>query len=646
MCQLVLVMQTMCRNIWPKGLEMFKYFLILGASLSLILSSYSQKTITYDQPSKYQKDKCPETIFWGEREKEMYGSSVAIWYDLMIVGAYGDQSAGINSGAVYVYTNFNGNWESILILYPFDGRSNDQYGYSVSLDYHTIVIGANEADVHGEDSGAAYLYQRKYVENEHHEIEYVMKLVPEDGSTQDYFGSSVAVFGNVTLVGAWGCDAVGTLSGCAYVWTYFYRDKNKGEWIYTQKLSPSDGGGYQRFGTSVATHRDFIAIGAPGTQDSNGHEVGAVYVYQYGYDDSHRTGFSWKILSKLFPSDGQHYDLFGHSIALWEKILFIGSPQNSILPSSENSYKTISQTGAVYFYFYSQFNKKWEFVEKIKPKQKIENGHFGYSVAVYDDTAVVGSYNQEAKGAVAIYQQKVNTKTTQPQKWELKAIRHPKNKIPAGDYYGYTVSIYNSYLAVGSHGATRKSSKSRSELLSSGAVYLYFGQYHAFYNEPTTLAILELGATGLILMCLGVIGVILIYLEFRGKLDLKVEGTEYELTDLESSHRSTTGIAKYALSYFKPKESSTCTAAGPITRNPARLSPFLLPPSPHSRLRVIDSMDSSSSSLAISSHSVETLHPPNTSSTFMYGPSQQALDESIRMGIVRNKKKESSGDRQ
>lgn len=615
---------------------MSRFLLIVGTSLCLLTSGFSQQTVEYEKTSKFQKGKCPQTVLWGEREKEMYGSSVAIWYDMMIVGAYGDESAGINSGAVYVYSNFNENWESILTLYPFDGRRNDQYGYSVSLDYDTIVIGANQADAKGEDSGAAYLYRRKYFEDEHHEIEFVMKLIPEEISTQDYFGSSVAVYGNVTLVGAWGCDAAGTLSGCAYVWTYFYR-KGKGEWMYTQQLLPSDGAGYQRFGISVASYRDFIAIGAPGTENSNGYEVGAVYIYQYGYDDTQRTGFSWKEISKLFPSDGLHYDLFGHSIALWEKTLLVGSPQNSVLSSSsDNSYKTLSQTGAVYSYFYS-LNKKWEFVEKIIPKKLVQNGHFGYSVDVYDDTAVVGSYNQEAKGTVAIYREKVNPNTLQHQKWELKAIRHPKREIP-GDYYGYTVSIYNSYLAVGSHGASRKSSNLGS---SSGAVYLYFGQYHALSTEPSTLAILELGVTGIVLICLGSIAAVLIFLEFRGKIDFKLEGTEYQLTDLESSHQSASGIAKYALSYFVPKESSTSAAAGPITRNPAQLSPFLLPPSPNSRLRVIDSMDSSSSSLAISSHSVDTLHPPNASPSFMYGPNQQALDESIRMGIVRNK--ESSG---
>jgi hypothetical protein len=627
---------------------MHKFFLILGISLSLIFSSYSQQTIEYDQPSNFKKNKCPESIIWGERENEMYGSSVAIWYDLMIIGAYGDQSGGINSGAVYVYSNYNENWESISVLFPSDGRQNDQFGYSVSLDYHTIVIGANEADVFGEDSGAAYLYRRNYVGNEHFEIEYVMKLLPEKGNAQDYFGSSVAVYENVTIVGASGCDVVGTLSGCAYVWTYYFGNHIEGEWIYTQQLAPSDSNsGYQRFGTSVATYRDFIVVGAPGTTDRNGHDVGAVFVYQHSYDDSHYTGFSWKEISILFPSDGMHYDLFGQSVALWEKTLLVGSPQSSILPSSSSSgsQKTYSQTGSVYSYDYT-LNKKWEYNEKIIPKQKIENGHFGFSVAVYDDTAAVGSYYQEATGrggAVAIYREKVNPNTLHHQAWELNAIRHSKNEMP-GDYFGYSVSIYNSYLAVGSHGASSKTFSSSSTLSSSGAVYLYFGQYHALSGDPSTMEILELGGTGIFLISLGTIAVVFICLEFRGKIDLRTEGTEYELTDLESSHLSpnrSSGIAEYALSYFKkPKESTTSAAFGPFARNPAQLSPFLLPPSPFSRLRVIDSMDSSSSSLAISSHSVETLHPPNpfasSSSTSLYGPSQQALDESIRMGAIRS----------
>lgn len=577
----------------------------------------------------FKKNYCPEYIIWGERNNEMYGSSVAIWNNMIIVGAYGDESRGSNTGAAYVYykSDIHHDWEQINVLHPNDGKSDDQYGYSVSLDYHTIVVGANKADIYGEDSGAAYLYNRKQHKGDQ-EIQYVMKLLPENGSAQDYFGTSVTVYGNITVVGAWGCDAAGTLSGCAYVWTKYFGDKREGEWLYTQQLFPTDGDGYQRFGTSVATYKNFVAIGAPGWMDSNGHEIGAVYLYRYGYDDSQYIGFSWQQIMRLVPSDGLHYDLYGYSVALWDNTLLIGSPQHA----SVGSGNSISQAGAVYSYAYT-LNKKWEFMEKIEAKDPVENGHFGFSLDVYGDMAAIGSYNQEGKGSVSIYLETVDSNTLQHEKWEYHTLRHPKSEIP-GDYYGYTVSIYGPYLAVGAYGASlsweNPYASPDKEIYSSGGIYLYYGYSDTHSDTPTRSYLLELGGLDIALIAVGSIAIVLIYLEFRGKLEIKIEGTEYQLTDLESSHRS---MAEYALSYFKPKEEST-NRLSPITNDPVQLSPFLPKPSPKTKTRVIDSLDSSSNSLAsISSHSVDTIHPPNTST---YGPSQQDLDESIRLGVKRN----------
>jgi hypothetical protein len=635
--------------------DVFKKLLVMWrcSFVGLLLSAatpslLSQETVSYDKPSDFRKRKCPEHIMWGERENEMYGSSVAIWYDLMLVGAYGDKSKEVNSGAVYVYWKFDDHhedWQRISVLHPDDGESNDQYGYAVSLDYHTIVIGANKADGVGEDSGAAYLYQRKYKKDRHSEIEFIAKLLPEDGtgSAQDYFGSAVAVYGNITVIGAWGSASAGTLGGCAYIWTKYFGDEKEGEWIYTQQILPTDTMGYQRFGTSVATYQNFVAIGAPGALDSLGHEVGAVYLYQYRYDDSQYIGFSWQLFIKLTPSDGLHYDLFGHSVSLWKNTLLVGSPQSSHFPSSDSN-QLLSQSGAVYSYAYTM-NKKWELIDKILPQNMAENGHFGYSVAIYEGTAAIGSYNQQGKGSVAMYREVVrdNGGTLLHQEWKLNAIRHPKHEIP-GDYYGSTVAVYNAYLAVGASGASlaweEPSADPQKQVYSSGGVYLYFGQYEPPPSDhPSGASIIALTVSSLALISVGLVAVVVIYLEFRGKLDLRIEGTEYQLTDLESSHRSMAGMAEYALSYFKTKEESITSGGqsiGPVTRDPAQLSPFLPSPAPQSRARVIDTIDSSSSSMAsISRHSVETVHPSPTSST--YGPSQRALDESIRMGVTRNK---------
>ena len=603
--------------------------------------SFIQATSTDDntKESNFKKGYSYDKTIWGERENEMFGNNIAIWSDLLVIGALGDQSTGINCGASYIYGKIEAHhegeeeWELVATLHPEDGK----YGIAVALDYHTIVIGAHKHDQNGQDSGAAYLYNRASKIDKHSNIEKIMKLTAYDGSGQDYFGSAVAVNQNVTVIGAWGCDKVGTLGGCVYIWTKYYGNNQHGEWVYTQQVTANDGDGYERFGTSVAAYSGYIAIGAPGAIDKYGHEVGAVYIFIYTYDDSHYLGKSWKQSARIFPSDGLHYDQFGQSLSLWDKTLIVGSPHHSDLES--DSPEPVPETGAVYTFSFTS-SKKWELVSKILPENMIEYGHFGSSLDIYDDMMVIGAYNNLGKGSASIYR-KVYDENNIFVSWKFHTSRQPENEIP-GDLYGSTVSIYNAYIAVGANGASLAWEDPHvppeKQVYQSGGVYIYFGQYEPPAEEikvekkveSPVLQIVGLTFGSVVLIGIGVTAFVFIFLEFNGKLE-KFEGTEYQLTDLESSHRSLVQMKDYALSYFKstPHEQSKSTSDGPVTLNPLSLSPFLDPPSSQSRNRVIDSMDSSSNSMAsISSHSVET--------TNQYGPSQKALDESIRLGISRN----------
>eukprot|EP00604_Paraphysomonas_vestita_P001267 CAMPEP_0174824292 /NCGR_PEP_ID=MMETSP1107-20130205/32743_1 /TAXON_ID=36770 /ORGANISM="Paraphysomonas vestita, Strain GFlagA" /LENGTH=272 /DNA_ID=CAMNT_0016050865 /DNA_START=932 /DNA_END=1750 /DNA_ORIENTATION=- len=265
----------------------------------------------------------------------------------------------------------------------------------------------------------------------------------------------------------------------------------------------------------------------------------------------------------------------------------------------------------------------------------IEYGHFGASVDLYNDMMIVGAYNDVGKGSVSIYRKIVDDNDNNNiLKWKFHTSRHPKSEIP-GDLYGSTVSIYDAYIAVGANGASLAwedpYAPPEKQVYQSGGVYIYFGQYNPEDSgEPSMLQIIGLGLVSMILIGVGITAIVFIYLELTGKLE-KFEGTEYQLTDLESSHRSLVQMKDYALSYFqsKPVEQSKGVSNSPTTFNPVSLSPFLDPPSSISRNRVIDSMDSSSNSMAsFSSHSVETMN--------QYGPSQRALDESIRLGKTRN----------
>ena len=87
-----------------------------------------------------------------------FGFSLAVDGDTMVVGAHGDDDNGSASGAAYVLTRQSGTWSQVARLTAFDGEADDQFGYALSVDGDTLVVGAPYDDENGSESGSAYVY--------------------------------------------------------------------------------------------------------------------------------------------------------------------------------------------------------------------------------------------------------------------------------------------------------------------------------------------------------------------------------------------------------------------------------------------------------------------------------------------------------
>ncbi|MCK4658556.1 MAG: hypothetical protein KAV82_03455 [Phycisphaerae bacterium] len=97
-------------------------------------------------------------------------------------------------------------------LLASDGAEDDRFGRSVSISGDTAVIGAPAT--YGYASGSAYVFRfngLNWVEE--------AKLLASDGVAGDYFGRSVSVSGDTTVIGAWADDDNGDDSGSAYVFS-------------------------------------------------------------------------------------------------------------------------------------------------------------------------------------------------------------------------------------------------------------------------------------------------------------------------------------------------------------------------------------------------------------------------------------------
>jgi hypothetical protein len=204
--------------------------------------------------------------------RNYFGKSVSINGDRAIVGAAWENTGGTYAGAVYIFErDSSGLWTEVTKLQAHDKDARDEFGISVSSDGDLIIIGAWEEDTGGQNAGAAYIFERassgEWIE--------VTKLQASDKDTRDYFGGSVSISGDRIIVGAAFEDTGGDKAGAAYI---FERDSN-GVWNEVTKLQASDKDTRDYFGNSVSISGNKAIVGAP-EEDTGGVNAGAAYIFE------------------------------------------------------------------------------------------------------------------------------------------------------------------------------------------------------------------------------------------------------------------------------------------------------------------------------------------------------------------------------
>lgn len=141
--------------------------------------------------------------------EDFFGWSVAVNSSTALVGAIGDDHAGPNTGAVYVFDVASGNQTAKLTAN--DASSFDRFGTAVAISGNTAIVTARTGSAGGDFAGAAYLFDLTTGDQ-------IAKLVPGEATPLDRFGWSVAADGHIAVIGAiLGASPDGTRSGTAYV---------------------------------------------------------------------------------------------------------------------------------------------------------------------------------------------------------------------------------------------------------------------------------------------------------------------------------------------------------------------------------------------------------------------------------------------
>jgi len=124
---------------------------------------------------------------------------VALDEHTVALGAHRTDLNGADSGAVLIYQRSSaGNWQHAARLTAEDSAANDLFGLSIALDGDQLLVGAANDDDYGSASGAAYLFSRDL----NGSWQQVDKFSAFDGVAADRFGQSVALDRGLGLISA------------------------------------------------------------------------------------------------------------------------------------------------------------------------------------------------------------------------------------------------------------------------------------------------------------------------------------------------------------------------------------------------------------------------------------------------------------
>ena len=183
------------------------------------------------------------------------------------------------------------------------------------------------------------------------------------------------------------------------------------------------------FGASVALSDDTALVGAFWDDVDGNVDQGSAYVFV-------RTGSTWSLQAQLTATDGAATDRFGGRVALVGDTALVGAFTTTV---GANPYQ-----GAAYVFV--RDGSDWTEQAKLIANDGTAYDHFGASVALSADTALVGAYEDDVDGNLQQGSSYVFVRADSS--WSQQA-RLTATDGAAGDYFGYSVALSGDTALVG-----------------------------------------------------------------------------------------------------------------------------------------------------------------------------------------------------
>ncbi len=348
-------------------------YAIIGAPNASVAGNASGLAVLYERQSGPTgtwvevQQMLPTTVAAGHR----FGRSVSMHGERAAIGAV--QPA--DRGAVYIFEQHHGgtnNWGEVQRITPTNVLVGSRFGYATALHGDLLAVGApdDDFDNNGVIAGGVFLFGRN-VDGPDAWGE-IMRWGPggTNGTRNIDAGWSVALSDDTLVVGAprYNVDVELVREGAVFV---FHRDADGPDsWGHIQTIVAENLADSREFGWDVALQEDLLIIGAPATGS------GRVMLYERPNGTN-----TFQFIEELNGSldDGLR---FGHSVALDQRRMLIGSPHNS---GGQN-------IGAAYVYERPDpDSSSWTMLETLRRPSGSPAGLFGTVAALGGGSGLVGA---------------------------------------------------------------------------------------------------------------------------------------------------------------------------------------------------------------------------------------------------------------
>ncbi|WP_413663538.1 histidine kinase [Microbulbifer sp. ZKSA004] len=319
---------------------------------------------------------------------DQFGWDLAISDDgnLLAVGAPREDSGGDqeddltpDSGAVYIFSQEDGEWTQQAYLKSPDPQEAAEFGTALSLsdDGYTLAVGAFKENGENDNfsAGAVHIFSRSNEGWVHS-----ARLQADNQGNNDLFGYALSLSGNGSTLAVTAPSEDGGLDGDSIEDSgavYVFRNE-EGSWSQYAYIKAADSSEGLGFGSSISLDDAGASFAVGAYADNAG--AGSVYLYQLD-------GESWVEDSKISASNPVADDWFGLALNLSGngQTLAVGAP----LQSESNS-------GAVYIF--SRKENAWEQTANLKAFNPHESAYFGEAVNLSDDgsSIAVGAWGEKS----------------------------------------------------------------------------------------------------------------------------------------------------------------------------------------------------------------------------------------------------------